>query len=1064
MNEPKSSIDKLVASLQERAKELNCLYRIEEILRDLNKPFDALFVEVIRVIPPGWQYPDVCQAKVVFENREYKSPNFVETQWVQSADIVVADQVVGTISVYYSEEMPPEDDGPFLKEETKLISTIAERLGHRIMHRRMRQVLQELNGSIASTGAPGGEWRAVVKMLKQTDLSLMQRVSRRMLNHLCWSGIAEAERLMLSLSSQRHEETDVGADWNRPMQRREIDVSADLSVAVFKIAADHIGDEETLRLVQRWIYEDRLSSLVQILNRNVPLTDIADAIRRYHHLATDESEVFSPNREGIHVSLIRRFLSDHLGYIRVARGFAEIDDFFHLLERVIFSSESHGRLGGKSAGLYLAQLILKKKSAERDILASVKVPKTWYITSDVLLHFMHHNNFDDVIEQRYKGIAQVRLEYPHIEQTFKSAHFPDDIVKGLSVALDDLGERPLIVRSSSLLEDRPEAAFSGKYKSLFLANRGSKRKRLEALMDAIAEVYASTFGPDPIDYRNERGLLDFNEEMGIMIQEVVGTQVNKYFLPTWAGVAFSRNDFRWSPQIERKDGLARLVPGLGTRAVDRLSDDYPVLLAPGRPNVRVNVSPDEILRYSPKYIDVINLEQNCFETVPVGEFLRYVGHSLPGLKDIVSVVRSGHITRPVGATFDPESEQLVVTFDNLVTQTPFVEQLRNILAALEETLGVPVDIEFAHDGRDFYLLQCRPQSYGDDDAPSPIPKDTPRESLIFSCNQFVSNGRVPDITHLVYVDPKRYEELPDSTAMYRIREAVGKLNQLLPRRRFALVGPGRWGSRGDVRLGVPVTYSDISNTAVLIEVAVQKGQYLPDLSFGTHFFQDLVESKIRYLPLYLGRDGASLNDEFLLCAPNLLAELLPDFADLSDVVRVIDVPRSAKGQVLRILQNAELDRAVGFLTPPSTQPDDAPQVKARPARSDSHWQWRLQAAKQIASQIDPQRFGVEALYVFGSTKNACAGPASDIDLLIHFAGTPEQRERLVYWLEGWSLSLAELNYEMTGYTSEGLLDVHIVTDEDIEKKNSYAIKINAPTDPARRLPIKGQSNGSDQHS
>ena len=168
--------------------------------------------------------------------------------------------------------------------------------------------------------------------------------------------------------------------------------------------------------------------------------------------------------------------------------------------------------------------------------------------------------------------------------------------------------RYAIVRSSSLLEDRAGAAFSGKYKSLFLANQGTKQEKLDALTDAIAEVYASTFSPDPIEYRSERGLLDFGEEMGIMIQEVVGTRMGNYFVPSFAGVMFSNNEFRWSPRIDRKDGLVRMVPGLGTRAVDRLVDDYSILLAPGKPNLSVNVTPDEKVRYSPHYIDVINLE------------------------------------------------------------------------------------------------------------------------------------------------------------------------------------------------------------------------------------------------------------------------------------------------------------------------------------------------------------------------------------------------------------------------------------------------------------------------
>src|SRR5450756_2403429 len=147
-------------------------------------------------------------------------------------------------------------------------------------------------------------------------------------------------------------------------------------------------------------------------------------------------------------------------------------------------------------------------------------------------------------------------------QVFKHSHFSPEIVQGLSVALDDFQDCPIIVRSSSLLEDRLGSAFSGKYKSLFLANQGTKRERLLAVKDAIAEVYASVFGPDPIEYRSEKGLLDVHEEMGILLQEVVGTKVGRYFFPSWAGVAFSNNEFRWSPRIRREDGLVRLVPGL----------------------------------------------------------------------------------------------------------------------------------------------------------------------------------------------------------------------------------------------------------------------------------------------------------------------------------------------------------------------------------------------------------------------------------------------------------------------------------------------------------------------
>ncbi|HSS79188.1 MAG TPA: pyruvate, phosphate dikinase, partial [Thermoanaerobaculia bacterium] len=153
----------------------------------------------------------------------------------------------------------------------------------------------------------------------------------------------------------------------------------------------------------------------------------------------------------------------------------------------------------------------------------------------------------------------------------------------------------------------------------------------------------------------------------------------------------------------------------------------------------------------------------------------------------------------------------------------------------------------------------------------------------------------------------------DVDAMREVGRAVGRLNRLLPRRRFALLGPGRWGSRGDIRLGVPVTYADLSNTAVLMEIARGRDGYVPDLSFGTHFFQDLVESNIRYLPLYPDDPGVAFNEPFFRGSPNELAALLPELAHLSEVVRVIDVTRASSGLALRILMNGENDEAVGFL-------------------------------------------------------------------------------------------------------------------------------------------------------
>jgi hypothetical protein len=138
-----------------------------------------------------------------------------------------------------------------------------------------------------------------------------------------------------------------------------------------------------------------------------------------------------------------------------------------------------------------------------------------------------------------------------------------------------------------------------------------------------------------------------------------------------------------------------------------------------------------------------------------------------------------------------------------------------------------------------------------------------------------------------------------------------------------------------------------------------------------------------------------------------------------------------------------------------------PEAAAQPVAADvmvhapaeSHWRWRLRMAEQIAADLDPERFGVKSVYVFGSVKNATAGPSSDVDLLVHDGGEGPERDKLRLWLDGWSLSLAEMNYLRTGYRSEGLLDVHYVTDADIEKKTSFAAKIDAVTDAARLLPL-----------
>ncbi|MBU8870415.1 MAG: nucleotidyltransferase domain-containing protein [Gemmatimonadales bacterium] len=1046
--------DKLLVSLNERAKELKCLYEVETILNQADKDLVQVFEEVVKAIEPGWQYPEICRAEIEYGDKTIRSGDFEPTPWLLEAEIKAHGNILGNLHVYYCEERPQEDHGPFLDEEVRLIKSLAGRLGNFLLFQQLRKMEESWQAIEDKESAPTNEgWRMAVKMVMGTDQRLYLQISRKMLNHLCSIGV-ESAQIMLQEVDQLENSEDVLGEVNVAGPRQDQDLGLLRSLVPFELAAEHLGSEEIILRVQEWIQEDRASFLIKALSDpRSSLSQVADVVRRSRHVLPDGADLAPTTTRSLHVNLCEHFLNDQLNFIRIAKDYVKLDHFFTLLDRIIIPQDSHGKLGGKGAGLLLAKWILESNSGEGSGVGEFKVPQTWYLVSDGILKFIHYNDLEDVHIQKFREIDDIRNGYPNIIQLFKNSTFPPDIVHGLSSALDDFGEIPLIVRSSSLLEDRLGTAFSGKYKSLFLPNQGSKQERLDALLDAIAEIYASVFGPDPLEYRRERGLLEFHEEMGILIQEVVGRKVGKYFLPSFAGVAFSRNEFRWSPRIERDDGLIRLVPGLGTRAVDRIADDYPALAVPGKPNLRVNVALDEVVKYAPKALDLINLESSTFETRDLKELMKECGGQYPGVENVFSVFDQDMLRKPVKLMLDPESDHLVGTFAGLFDDTPFVNQVGSILKVLEDKLGSPVDVEFAHDGQDFYLLQCRPQSYNEDELPAPIPKDVAEEKIIFSANRYVSNGWLPDVTHLVYVDPERYANLATKEELQGVGRAVSKLNKVLPKRQFILMGPGRWGSRGDLKLGVSITYADINNTSMLVEIAKQSGNYVPDLSFGTHFFQDLVEARIRYLPLYPDEEDVLFNTRFLLGSDNLLSEMVPEYAHLEDVVRVIDVASVSEGRVLRVLMNADLDEAVGILSDPeqSSMPDK--QVADTSGfEPKQFWQWRLRMVEKVASKLDAEKFGVVALYLFGSVKNATSGPASDIDLLVHFRGEDCQRMALEEWLEGWGLCLSEMNYLRTGYRTDNLLDVHLVTDEDIENRTSFAVKIGAVTDAARHIP------------
>jgi hypothetical protein len=615
------------------------------------------------------------------------------------------------------------------------------------------------------------------------------------------------------------------------------------------------------------------------------------------------------------VVLTKGLISDQLGFLGIAKDLFTIADLQAIRRRRI----GRGKIGGKAAGMMLAWKILNldESNEEMDLRSQIVLPESYFIGADVFYDFMSLNDLHYLHNQKYKTREEIEADYPHVREAFIGGRFPDEIVEGLREVLARVGNRPLIVRSSSLLEDNFGTSFAGKYDSFFCPNQGTPDENLEDLFLAIAKVYASVLNPNALFYRREMGLLDYDERMAILLQEVQGDRHGDYFLPTLAGVAFSYNPFRWTAKIRRRDGFLRLVWGLGTRAVDRVANDYPRMVALSHPDLRPEVGSAEIRRYSQHFAEVINLAENQAQVRPIADLLTM---DFPSARLLVSVDRGEYLQPPLA--YDPSlsSRDLVLTFENLLTRTKFVALMKAILRTLSGGFGRNVDVEFTADilpgypEPDFlvHLLQCRPQASQESGYAVEVPNTVSEADTLFTTDRLVPHGRVQRVRYVVFVDPDAYARLSDETSRLQVARVVGKLNQLLEKKSFLLMGPGRWGS-GNIELGVKVSYADIYNTAMLIEIGLSEGGSTPEVSYGTHFFQDLVEAEIFPLALYPDQGNTIFNWQFFRETSNILADLLPKEASYADCIRVIDVPAGAQGRLAEVIMDGESSQAIAYL-------------------------------------------------------------------------------------------------------------------------------------------------------
>jgi len=606
-------------------------------------------------------------------------------------------------------------------------------------------------------------------------------------------------------------------------------------------------------------------------------------------------------------------IGNHKKLIQLADRYLTLDDLLQVRDRLIGS----GRIGGKAAGMLLARGVLLADKGQTDFSQVLEEHDSFYIGSDVFFTFLVNNDLFQLRLELSRTGKLSRDEFAKVEQRFLEGKFSEETMEQFRSMIDYYGQAPIIIRSSSLLEDGFTDAFAGKYRSEFCANQGSPEERLAAFLRAIKLVYASALNPDALAYRHRRGLGEGDEQMAILVQRVSGMPYKQYFFPSLAGVAFSRNLFAWTNRIDTKKGMMRLVFGLGTRAVNRVSGDYPRMIAVSHPNIRPEIGM-EVAKYSQRMVDILNLEANTFETKPFAEIIR--GDKYPALSLLTSEIADGYLRDWSTTSAGGSEKNLVLTFNNLINRTKLVGIIGEMLIKLEEAWGQPVDIEFTAyvDGVSnarVNLLQCRslrvPTLAG---TGASIPKKLPGEQILFRSNRAINAGMVSDIRYVIYVDPRKYAEVATIDTKKSLGRVIGKLNDQLRHRegKVMAMGPGRWGSN-NIELGVNVGYADIDVTAVLVEIAHEEAGHVPEVSYGTHFFQDLVESDILYLPVYPDDDAADFNTGFFARSPNILKDLLPELSSFEDIVHVIDVPAATDGTSAKVIADPQTRRAICFL-------------------------------------------------------------------------------------------------------------------------------------------------------
>lgn len=561
----------------------------------------------------------------------------------------------------------------------------------------------------------------------------------------------------------------------------------------------------------------------------------------------------------------------------------EPEDYFEVKNRQIGT----GLIGGKACGMLLARKIIQNHRP--DLYAYMEPHDSFYIGSDVFYSYIVYNDFWDIrVRQRTKE------EYFSLAPTFADClmkgEFSGTEKEAFRRLLDYYGSNPIIVRSSSILEDGFGNAFAGKYESVFCANTGTPEERLEEFEQAIRIVYASTMSQSALDYRLRRGLDQRDEQMALLVQRVSGSFYENFFMPCAAGVGYSYSPYKFVENIDQNAGMLRLVMGLGTGAVDRIQGSYPRLVSLDKPRLTAAVTLKDKHQYSQRKVDVINTLSGQVEH---WEFEK-VAEKIPAYLRNMLLEHDFDAER----MFRERGQRKNICFvscEGLVKQEKLMRMMQEILAKIQEVYEYPVDIEYTINvskSGEFVvnLLQCRPLQVAHEQGSVSLPENYDPEKVLFYCEgASMGLSSVLQLDYILYVDPVAYYQLPYKDK-FRVSHAIHEINWALrgKKKTMLLMVPGRIGTSSP-ELGVPTSFADISEFSIICEISETKAGYMPELSYGSHIFQDLVEAGILYTAIFGNETTRIWQPKLLQAFPDRKGEYCSVEEKIAETFCLIDV-------------------------------------------------------------------------------------------------------------------------------------------------------------------------------